>query len=151
MRGHIAKKGNRYYAVIYEGVDPATGKDKRRWHSAGDNRKDAERVLADLIKRVHDGDYRAPDKITLGDYMLKRWLPTKRARLKPSTAESYERIIRLHINPNIGNIPVQKAAPRGPRRALRPPPHRRQTQRRGRRPVGPDGSQRPRHHPGRAL
>ena len=23
MRGHIAKKGNRYYTVIYEGVDPA--------------------------------------------------------------------------------------------------------------------------------
>ena len=111
MRGHIAKKGNRYYAVICEGVDPATGKDKRRWHPAGDNRKDAERVLADLIKRVHDGDYRAPDKITLGNYMLKRWLPTKRGRLKPSTAESYERIIRLHINPNIGNIPVQKLRP----------------------------------------
>ena len=111
MRGHIAKKGNRYYAVIYEGVDPATGKDKRRWHPAGDNRKDAERVLADLIKRVHDGDYRSPDKITLGDYLLKRWLPTKRVRLKPSTAESYERIIRLHINPNIGHIPVQKLRP----------------------------------------
>ena len=29
--------------------------------------------------RLHDGDYRAPDKITLSDYMLKRWLPTKRA------------------------------------------------------------------------
>ena len=43
--------------------------------------------------------------------MLKRWLPAKRARLKPSTAESYERIIRLHINPNIGHIPVQKLRP----------------------------------------
>ena len=85
--------------------------DKRRWHPTGDNRKDAERVLADLIKRVHDGDYRSPDKITLGDYMLKRWLPAKRARLKPSTAESYERIIRLHVNPNIGHIPVQKLRP----------------------------------------
>ena len=43
--------------------------------------------------------------------MLKRWLPAKRARLKPSTAESYERVIRLHINPNIGHIPVQKLRP----------------------------------------
>ena len=25
MRGHIAKKGNRYYAVIYERIDPETG------------------------------------------------------------------------------------------------------------------------------
>ena len=26
MRGHIAKKGNRYYVVVHEGPDPATGK-----------------------------------------------------------------------------------------------------------------------------
>lgn len=32
MRGYTAKKGSRYYAVIYEGVDPATGKERRRWH-----------------------------------------------------------------------------------------------------------------------
>ena len=35
MRGHIAKKGDRYYAVIYEGIDPATGKGRHRWHAAG--------------------------------------------------------------------------------------------------------------------
>ena len=35
MRGHIAKKGQRYYAVIYEGVDPRTGKSRHRWHAAG--------------------------------------------------------------------------------------------------------------------
>ena len=33
----------------------------------------------DLTKRAHDGDYRSADNITLGDYMLKRWLPTKRS------------------------------------------------------------------------
>jgi integrase len=111
MRGHIAKKGNRYYAVVYEGVDPATGKDRRRWHAAGDTRKGAEKVLADLIKRVHDGDYRAPDKITLGDYLLERWLPSKRTRVKPSTSDAYERNIKLHINPHIGRIPLQKLQP----------------------------------------
>ena len=36
MRGHIAKKGNRYYAVLYEGIDPTTGKPRHRWHAAGD-------------------------------------------------------------------------------------------------------------------
>ena len=111
MRGHIAKKGNRYYAVIYEGVDPATGKDRHRWHAAGDTKKGAEKMLADLVKRVHDGDYRAPDKISLGDYMLERWLPSKRTRVKPSTAAAYEANIRLHISPYIGSIPLQKLQP----------------------------------------
>ena len=30
MRGHVARKGNRYYAVVYEGFDPATGQDRHR-------------------------------------------------------------------------------------------------------------------------
>lgn len=57
MRGHIAKKGSRYYAVVYEGVDPSTQKERHRWFAAGRTRKQAERFLADLIKRQHDGDY----------------------------------------------------------------------------------------------
>ena len=36
MRVHIAKKGKRYYVVIYEGVDASTGKPRRRWHAAGE-------------------------------------------------------------------------------------------------------------------
>ena len=111
MRGHIAKKGSRYYVVIYEGVDASTGRPKRRWHAAGETRAEAEKLLAELVKRVHDGDYRAPDKITVGDYLLNRWLPAKQTRLKPTTAGVYERNIRLHINPNIGHIPLQKLQP----------------------------------------
>jgi hypothetical protein len=26
MRGYVAKKGNRWYAVIYDGINPATGR-----------------------------------------------------------------------------------------------------------------------------
>ena len=111
MRGHIAKKGNRYYAVLYEGIDPTTGKPRHRWHAAGDTRKGAEKTLTELVKRMHDGDYRSPDKISLGDYLLERWLPSKRTRVKPSTASAYERNIRLHINPNIGRIALQKLQP----------------------------------------
>ena len=39
MRGHIAKKGNHYYTVVYEGINPATGKPRHRWHTAGETRK----------------------------------------------------------------------------------------------------------------
>ena len=56
MRGHVARKGNRYYAVVYEGFDPTTGQERHRWHAAGVTRKDAEKLLGDLVKRMHDGD-----------------------------------------------------------------------------------------------
>lgn len=29
MKGYVARKGKRWYAVIYEGTDPITGKERR--------------------------------------------------------------------------------------------------------------------------
>jgi integrase len=111
MRGHIARKGKRYYAVIYEGSDPATGKERHRWHAAGGTRRDAERLLADLVKRSHDGDYRAPERITLATYLTERWLPTKHAQLRPSTYDSYRRNIERHVLPSLGARPLQRLVP----------------------------------------
>ena len=55
MHGTVTKKGNRWYAVVYEGRDEA-GKPKRRWISAETRKADAERVLADLIRKKHEGE-----------------------------------------------------------------------------------------------
>lgn len=111
MRGHIAKKGKRYYAVVYEGIDPASGRERHRWHAAGATRRDAERLLAELVKRSHDGDYRAPERITLGTYLIERWLPTKRSQLRPTTHDSYRRNIERHVLPALGARPLQRLAP----------------------------------------
>ena len=35
MQGYVVAKGDRFYVVIYEGVDPITGRERRRWHAAG--------------------------------------------------------------------------------------------------------------------
>lgn len=49
MKGYVARKGNRWYAVIYEGTDPITGRERRSWHPAGCERGDAERLAARLL------------------------------------------------------------------------------------------------------
>ena len=74
-------------------------------------RRDAERLLAELVKKSHDGDYRAPDRVTLGQYLLERWLPTKQAQLRPSTFESYRCNIVNHVVPAIGAVPLQRLTP----------------------------------------
>ena len=40
MKGYVARKGIRWYAVIYEGVDPISGRERRSWHAAGTERVD---------------------------------------------------------------------------------------------------------------
>ena len=108
MRGYTAKKGNRYYAVVYEGIDPTTGKERRRWYAAGPRKIDAEKLVTDLVKRRNDGDYRAPDRLTVREYLIDRWLPAQKSQLKESTFHSYERNLAVHVLPTLGDVPLAK-------------------------------------------
>jgi integrase len=108
MRGGIQKKGNRYYAVIYDGVDPGTGKKRRTWVPAGTRRSDAEKVLNAEIKRRHDGEPVPTEKLTLGQYLTERWLPIQKSRVRASTYDAYRRNIDLHVVPALGRRPLDK-------------------------------------------
>jgi integrase len=111
MRGYTAKKGNRYYAVIYEGVDPMTGKERRRWYPAGTRKADADKLVTELVKRHNDGEYRTPERVTLGEYLTQRWLPAQRSQVKATTFHSYRRTIELHVVPTLGHVPLARLAP----------------------------------------
>lgn len=108
MRGSIQKKGKQWYAVIYDGVNPQTGKYIRRWVPAGTRRADAEKVLADLVQRSHGGETVVSEKVTLGEYLTERWLPIQQARLRASTFDSYRRNIELHVLPALGARPLDR-------------------------------------------
>lgn len=34
MKGYVVRKGNQRYTGIHEGLDPLTGRERRRWHPA---------------------------------------------------------------------------------------------------------------------
>jgi hypothetical protein len=53
MKGYATRKGNRWYAVIYEGLDPVTGKERRSWHPAGTSREEAEKLAAQLAAELN--------------------------------------------------------------------------------------------------
>jgi hypothetical protein len=53
MKGYVAKKGNRWYAVIYDELDPVTGRERRIWHPAGTDRNDAEQLATRLAADVN--------------------------------------------------------------------------------------------------
>jgi integrase len=111
MRGSIQKKGKKWYAVIYDGVNPATGLYRRRWVQAGTRRGDAEKLLAELVKRSHQGETVVSEKLTLGEYLTERWLPVQEARLRRSTYDSYRRNIELHVIPALGRRQLDQLRP----------------------------------------
>jgi integrase len=111
MRGTIQKKGNKWYAVVYDGVNPATGNYRRRWVQAGTRRSDAEKLLAELVKRAHRGETVVSEKLTLGEYLIERWLPIQETRLRKSTYESYRRNVELHVVPGLGRRKLDQLTP----------------------------------------
>src|SRR5690606_39283222 len=73
-------------------------------------RADAEKLLADLVKRSHEGNTVVSERITLGAYLLDRWLPVQEARLRRSTFDSYRRNVERHVVPALGAVPLDKLA-----------------------------------------
>jgi integrase len=109
MKGYVVRKGNQYYAVIYEGLDPVTGRERRRWHPAGPNRDDADALAARLASERDPAARRS--SVTVGAYLTQRWLPSKQVALRPSTWASYRNNIALHIVPAIGKVPLRHLRP----------------------------------------
>jgi integrase len=112
MRGHITKRGKNSYSIaISLGKDPVTGKYKQQWVSVKGTKKDAEKRLGELLHQLDTGTFMKPDKTTLGEY-LERWLKDYVVpNLSPKTAEGYEHIIRRHLIPALGGIPLTQLKP----------------------------------------
>lgn len=91
MRGSIVKKGDRYYVVYYVGG-------KHRWKAAGTKKKDAERMLTEIVRQVQIGEYRDPRPITFGE-ISEKWMEYAEHQLKPATLSLYRTLLNVHILP----------------------------------------------------
>lgn len=109
MRGYVVAKGSCFYAVIYEGVDPITGRERRRWHAAGPDRDAAEQMAKSLAAK--ETDTTKPAGLTLAVYLQQRWLPAKKVSLRPSTWDSYRRRVVQHVLPRLGTVPLRRLRP----------------------------------------
>jgi hypothetical protein len=107
MKGYVATRRGRYYAVIYEGRDPVTGKERRRWVPAGTDPAEADRLAASLgateRKRTD-----AARSLTFGAYLTSQWLPAKKLHLATSTHRGYERNVKVHVLPTLGKIGIRR-------------------------------------------
>lgn len=110
MQGHVARKRDRYYAVIYEGLDPVTGKERRTWHPAGTDRCEAEALVARLAAE-RDGRNDEIRSLTFGAYLTGRWLPAKKLELAASTHRSYVHKTQRHILPTLGRRRLRRLRP----------------------------------------
>jgi integrase len=107
MRGHVRKRGSKWTVILDAGRD-ATGKRQQKWHSGYRTKREAEAGLTDLLGRVQSGNYVDASRLTLAEFLTDRWLPARRAALRPSTFESYRMNVDAHIVPALGSVPLQR-------------------------------------------
>ena len=112
MRGHIVKRARHSWSIVVPlGRDPANGKRRQQWVSIRDTKKDAERQLAQLINHVESGLPIDKGRLNVREYM-ETWLrDIVSVRNRPSTRRSYATIVRRHINPVLGHMPLIKLQP----------------------------------------
>lgn len=112
MQGHIRRRGRDSWAVVIDlGRDPGTGKRKQAWRSLKGTKRDAEALLVQLLHQRDMGVDQSPGKATVAEY-LERWLRDYvQSSTAPRTFERYEQIVRCHLTPMLGSIPLGKLRP----------------------------------------
>ena len=81
------------------------------WHRGFSTKREAQKYLNELLHKIEIGTYVAPSKITLADF-LKQWLNDyAKVNTAPKTYQGYERIIRQHLIPKLGNMKMDQLKP----------------------------------------
>jgi len=108
---YIVQRKDRFYVVAYDGIDPLTGKERRRWHPFGHDRAEAEACAARLDSDAVGSPPAKGGSITLGGFLGDTWMPQKRRQVRATTAYRYAWFIERYINPAIGEIPLRRLRP----------------------------------------
>ena len=82
--------------------------ERRRFY--GRTRAEANAKLQAALGAVRAGLPVPTDRLTVAEY-LDDWLTGANRSLRPSTASTYERHIRLHILPTLGRLPIARLRP----------------------------------------
>ncbi len=112
MQGHIRKRGKGSWTVVVDlGRDPASGKRRQLWRSVAGTKKEAEALLVQLLHQKSTGIDAPPGRITVAEY-LQQWLTVYALpNTAPTTSRRYEQLIRVHLIPTLGNLPLAKLRP----------------------------------------
>lgn len=117
MKGSIKQQGASSFRIrVYTGKDPITG--SKTYHQEtvdGPTKAKAEKAaharMAEIVADLNKGTWVSPDKATYEEYLTKRFLPFKKARLRQTSYDQIESFVRVHIIPALGKVELRRLTP----------------------------------------
>lgn len=112
MAGHIKKRSLGSWTVVVDlGVEPQSGKRRQLWRTCKGTKREAQQLLTHLLHQRDTGIEVPPGKLATGDY-LELWLRDyAKPNVAPKTFGGYSDIVRGHLMPQLGAIPLSRLRP----------------------------------------
>lgn len=104
------ERKDRFFVVDYDGVDPITGRERRRWRLVGPDRAHAEELVIRLDVERAEVDH-LDHPASLGGFLVDTWLPRKQAHVRATTHYRYSWIVRNYLLPHLGEIALASLRP----------------------------------------
>lgn len=105
MKGHVYKRAEGTWTLVYDlPRDSSNGKRRQRSQTVKGTKRDAERVLREVVLSLEQGLYIRPNKLTVGE-LLRQWLRDYASmNTTDRTQESYTEIVEKHLIPALGRF-----------------------------------------------
>src|SRR5215218_8829990 len=103
----ITRKNKRWFVDVDVPAGP-DGKRRRRGVGGFKTKREAKAAEAEAIRRIRDGVFVEPSRLTLGAYMMEMWLPSMVSQVRATTFGGYRHNVRAYIVPKLGDIPLQR-------------------------------------------
>lgn len=116
MKGSLLKRGKNAWRIKFDlGRNPLTGKRMYAYKTVRGARRNAETEMRSMMVAADKGVFVNPTNTTLGQW-IEIWLEDqltvsldgKSGSIRPKTHERYAQLLRKHVTPTIGAIPIQR-------------------------------------------
>ena len=105
MKGSIRQRSKGSWEIFYDmGADPVTGRRRQKSQTVKGTKRDAQRILREVLLSLEQGSYVKPTKITVGEW-LSQWLKDYVSmNTTDRTQEHYSSTVKCHLMPSLGKI-----------------------------------------------
>lgn len=105
---HLKRMERKKWRIAIElGEDPKTGRRKRKYKTVNGTKKEAQKIMLEMVNKYENGDFHKVEDITVKEFFIK-WLKEYcKNNVAKNTYRDYEGVMKNHVIPDLGNLKLR--------------------------------------------